>query len=90
MAQAKPLFDLTGQRVWVAGHRGMVGSALVRRLQTEPCETLTANRKSIDLRRQEVVESWIAEIGNWTKCGADPYLHMSLLPSRSEADRVAG
>ncbi len=31
------LFPLTGKRVWVAGHRGMVGSAIVRRLASEAC-----------------------------------------------------
>ena len=35
-------FDLAGKRVYVAGHRGMVGSAIVRRLASEGCEVLTA------------------------------------------------
>src|SRR6187399_1937567 len=61
MMDAKPTFDLAGRRVWVAGHRGMVGSALVRRLQRESCETLTVDRKTIDLRRQEAVERWMTE-----------------------------
>ena len=39
-----PLFALAGKRVWVAGHRGMVGSALVRRLAREDCEVLTVGR----------------------------------------------
>jgi GDP-L-fucose synthase len=54
-------FDLSGKRVWVAGHRGMVGSALVRRLQKENCEILTADRKTVDLRRQADVERWVAK-----------------------------
>jgi GDP-L-fucose synthase len=54
------LFPLAGKRVWVAGHRGMVGSALVRRLQTEGCEILTADRATLDLRRQQPVEDWVA------------------------------
>jgi GDP-L-fucose synthase len=58
---AKPIFELTGRRVWVAGHRGMVGRALVRRLSTDRCEILTADRKSLDLRRQEHVERWMTE-----------------------------
>jgi GDP-L-fucose synthase len=33
---SEPVYDLTGKRVWVAGHRGMVGSAIVRRLESEP------------------------------------------------------
>ena len=51
-------FDLAGKRVWVAGHRGMVGSAIVRRLQSERCEVLTAGRRDVDLRRQADVEKW--------------------------------
>jgi GDP-L-fucose synthase len=52
-------FDLTGKRVWVAGHRGMVGEALMRRLSSEPCETLTVDHRSLDLRRQADVEAWM-------------------------------
>ena len=37
-------FPLAGKRVWVAGHNGMVGSALVRRLGRENCEILTVDR----------------------------------------------
>lgn len=55
------LFPLAGKRVWVAGHRGMVGSAIVRRLATEGCEVLTAGRDVADLRRQADVEAWMAE-----------------------------
>ena len=51
-------FDLSGKRVFVAGHRGLVGSAIVRRLSQEPCEVLTAVRGELDLRRQEPVERW--------------------------------
>jgi GDP-L-fucose synthase len=52
---------LAGKRVWVAGHRGMVGSALVRRLEREGCAILTVARKACDLRRQVEVERWMAE-----------------------------
>jgi GDP-L-fucose synthase len=52
-------FELAGKRVWVAGHRGMVGSALVRRLERERCEVLTATRQECDLMRQEQVEAWV-------------------------------
>ncbi|MFC5518446.1 GDP-L-fucose synthase [Kaistia terrae] len=52
-------FDLTGKRIWIAGHRGMVGSALVRRLQREPCEILTVSSAELDLRRQSATEAWI-------------------------------
>ena len=54
-------YNLTGKRVWVAGHRGMAGSAIVRRLASEDCEILTAARTEVDLRRQEQVEKWMAE-----------------------------
>lgn len=55
------MFDLAGHRVWVAGHRGMVGSALVRRLSREPVgEILTAERSALDLTRQAAVEEWVA------------------------------
>ncbi len=53
-------FDLTGKRVWIAGHRGMVGSALLRRFEREPCTLLTATKAECDLRRQAEVEGWLA------------------------------
>lgn len=53
------IFPLTGRRVWVAGHRGMVGSAIVRRLATEGCTVLTVGRAEVDLRRQDQVERWV-------------------------------
>jgi GDP-L-fucose synthase len=54
------VYPLAGKRVWVAGHRGMVGGALMRRLARERCELLTVGRAALDLRRQAEVESWIA------------------------------
>lgn len=54
-------YDLAGKRVWVAGHRGMVGSAIERRLATEECEVLTVGRDQLDLTRQSAVEAWMAE-----------------------------
>lgn len=54
-------FDLRGKRVFVAGHRGMVGSALMRRLAGEGCELLTADRSQLDLRDQADVRAWFAE-----------------------------
>jgi GDP-L-fucose synthase len=53
-------FRLAGRRVWVAGHRGMVGQALVRRLEREECEILTVDRQTVDLRRQRETEEWFA------------------------------
>jgi GDP-L-fucose synthase len=52
-------FALAGKRIWVAGHRGMVGSAIVRRLERESCEILTVGRESVDLTRQAAVEAWL-------------------------------
>ena len=54
------IFDLNGKRVWVAGHRGLVGSALVRRLAGEDCVVLTADRNTVDLRSIPAVEEWVA------------------------------
>jgi GDP-L-fucose synthase len=60
-AAAPVIFPLTGKRIWVAGHLGMVGSAIVRRLAREDCEILTATRAEVDLKRQSEVESWMAQ-----------------------------
>ena len=54
-------FDLTGQRVWVAGHRGMAGSAIVRRLKRESCEIVTVAHSELDLLRQADVHAWLAD-----------------------------
>ncbi len=54
-------FSLAGKRVWVAGHRGMVGAALVRRLAATGCEVLTAGRDQADLTRQSEVEAWMEQ-----------------------------
>jgi GDP-L-fucose synthase len=51
-------FDLNGKRVYVAGHRGMVGAAVVRRLASEGCEVVTAGRDRVDLKRQAEVEAF--------------------------------
>ena len=53
------IYEVSGKRVWVAGHRGMVGSAVVRRLSEAGCEILTATRQEVDLTRQADVESWL-------------------------------
>jgi GDP-L-fucose synthase len=55
---APVLFPLSGSRVFVAGHRGMVGAALVRRLAPAGCAILTCDRDRLDLTRQEAVETW--------------------------------
>lgn len=53
-------FSLRGARVWVAGHRGMVGSAVIRRLQQEPIsELVTATSEQVDLTRQDQTEAFV-------------------------------
>lgn len=55
-------FDLTGKRVWVAGHRGLAGSAIVRRLEPEPIgELITATSAELDLRRQVETERFVED-----------------------------
>jgi GDP-L-fucose synthase len=54
------VFPLAGRRVWVAGHGGMVGSAICRRLAAESCQVLTVPRRQVDLRRQADTEAWLA------------------------------
>jgi GDP-L-fucose synthase len=53
-------FELKGKAVFVAGHRGMVGSALVRRLAQEDIRLLTVSRAEVDLRDQKAVFDWFA------------------------------
>lgn len=53
------LFDLAGKRVYVAGHSGMAGAAIVRRLALENCEILTAGHDALDLTHQALTEEWI-------------------------------
>ncbi len=54
-------FDLAGKRVWVAGHRGMVGGAIARRLAGEECEVLTVGRETLDLTDQRAVLDWMRQ-----------------------------
>jgi GDP-L-fucose synthase len=53
-------YDLRGKRIFVAGHRGMVGSAIVRRLEREQCTLITAPRSSLNLIRQDQVHAFFA------------------------------
>lgn len=55
------IYNLAGKRVWVAGHKGMVGSAIVRRLEREHCEILTLDRREVDLRDQIGVAQWMVD-----------------------------
>ena len=52
-------YELADKRIWVVGHRGMVGAALVRRLAGEGCEILSVGREEVDLIRQADVENWM-------------------------------
>lgn len=52
-------FELRARRVYVAGHRGMVGAALVRRLERENCEVLVTGRDKLDLRDRNAVSGWM-------------------------------
>lgn len=53
-------YELSGKKVYVAGHKGMVGSAIIRRLAGEGCQILTSDR-STDLREQAAVRAWFEE-----------------------------
>ncbi|QKV18820.1 GDP-L-fucose synthase [Oricola thermophila] len=55
-----PVYPLSGKRIFVAGHRGMVGSAIMRRLEGERCTLLTAKRQDLDLTSQAAVADWFA------------------------------
>jgi GDP-L-fucose synthase len=62
MTKMQANYTLAGKRIWVAGHRGMVGSAIVRRLEQEnPAEILVASREEVDLTKQEAVDNWMAK-----------------------------
>ncbi len=53
------MYSLSGKRVWVAGHRGLVGSAVMSRLAAEDCEILVAGRDELDLCNQAAVNEWM-------------------------------
>ena len=59
---ASAAFELTGKSVYVAGHRGMVGSALVRRLAREDVKIVTVDRREVDLCNQAAVFNWFARV----------------------------
>ncbi len=61
-AAPEVIFPLAGKRVWVAGHRGMVGQTIVRRLGSEGCEVITAGREAVDLKRQADFDGWMAKV----------------------------
>ena len=55
------MYALPGKRIWVAGHTGMVGGAVARRLEGEGCTLLTARRSELDLTRQADVEHFVRD-----------------------------
>ena len=56
------LYDLEGKRIFVAGHRGMVGSAIARRLASVDCEVVTAGRERVDLLNQQATEYFLNDV----------------------------
>src|SRR3954451_21598230 len=62
MSDSRSQFELRDKRVFVAGHTGMVGSGLIRRLGLEDCKIFTARRSEVDLRRGEQVDRWMSTI----------------------------
>jgi GDP-L-fucose synthase len=61
MSGAPVIFDLRGKRVFVTGHAGMTGSAIVRRLEREDCDIVFAPRRDLDLRRSDEVDRFMAQ-----------------------------
>ena len=51
--------SIDGKRVWIAGHRGLVGGALMKRFAREDCTILTAGHAELDLRDQAAVNAWL-------------------------------
>lgn len=60
-AASHDVFPLRGKRVYVAGHRGMVGAACARHLTAQGAEVITSDRATVDLRRQDQVEAFMAK-----------------------------
>ena len=52
-------YNLKKKKVWVAGHNGMVGKAIVKRLEKENCEILTVDKKNLNLIDQKLTFKWI-------------------------------
>jgi GDP-L-fucose synthase len=61
MSGTPVIFDLGGKRVFVAGHAGMAGSAIVRRLEREDCDIVFAARADLDLRQSDKVDRFMAQ-----------------------------
>lgn len=52
-------FSFEGRKTWVTGHRGMLGSALVRTLRKAGADLLTASSQELDLRDKIAVDTWV-------------------------------
>lgn len=55
------VFELRGKRIWIAGHTGLVGSALCRALSSVNADIITVSHNQLDLCRQSDVEGWMQE-----------------------------
>ena len=55
-------FSIEGKRIWVAGHRGMVGGAVCKRLEQESCEIITTRRDVVELTNQQAVHDWMLQV----------------------------
>ena len=53
------IYNLSGKKVWVAGHRGMVGSAVCRQLESEDCSIIKVGRDEVNLVNQAEVTDWM-------------------------------
>jgi len=60
LARSPTLFELGGRTIFVAGHRGMVGSAITRRLARVQCELITAGRETLDLLSHDETEDFLS------------------------------
>ena len=60
--RANMAFSIEGKRIWVAGHRGMVGGAVCRRLEQESCEIITVSRDVVELTNQQAVHDWMLQV----------------------------
>jgi GDP-L-fucose synthase len=60
-ATPRPVYSLLGKKIFIAGHTGMVGSAILRRLQSEDCTPITIAHRDLDLTRQSETEQFIAQ-----------------------------
>ena len=61
MNGAPVVFELRGKRVFVTGHTGMVGAAIMRRLEREDCDIVLASRRDLDLRQSDAVDHFMSQ-----------------------------